>query len=299
MRRAAVAATTALLLTCAPTAASASFGAQAPQPPRVRVLDAGDTPRKPLRLRLTAGSTASTELQTEIKLTQNAGGRSRTIASPPIVITITTRVTEVTPDGDATISFTYDEARAKQPGTFPRDQLEQAQEQLDAIEGISGTLSITPTGIATSGTFDIPSDVNATTRQLLEQFEDQITQISVPLPEEAIGKGARWEATQDLELAGATLRQTARYTLKKRTNDRITLEVSVKQRADDQTIDSAQGSVDLIRSRGSGKGASVIDLARPIPRSAVLLVEVKQRLRSGGQTINQTVKTEVELRPSD
>src|SRR6266511_1630785 len=297
MRRGVLAVAAALLCTCVPAAIAAPAGAQASGPPEIRLLDSGRAPREPLRFGAAAGTSSTSRLTTEVTITQELGGRSQTVSTPPITITLSNRVASVTPEGEATIDFSYDKAEVKDDGSVSEDQLAQIRQRLEPIAGITGSLTISTTGAASKGSVDIPSDVDEQTRQLLEQLEEQATQLTIPFPEEAVGKGARWKATQELEVSGATLRQTTRYELKSRDGDRAKVSAHIDQRADNETLDTPQGSATLVRSRADGKGTITADLRQPLPASAKLQINARQRIRAQGQTLDQTVKTKVRLQP--
>jgi len=299
MRRAALLTTCVLTLASFPVVLAPSAGAQSDEQsdaPTVELLDDGAQPRTELRLQLAAGTSTTAEISTTIKLTQRTGGRSRTVDTPEISIETTVKVASVATDGSATIDVEYGDSKVADDDSFSEEQLDQVRDSLDSIEGITGTFTVTPTGAASNADYQVPPDADATVRSMIEQLGGQTSRLTVPFPDEAVGEGARWRAKQEVELNGATINQTATYTLKSRTDDDITLGVQVRQRADDQVLSSAQGTADLVRHRGTGKGTTELDLTSAFPSSVDLDFVARQRLEAGGDRLDQTTKTVVEVR---
>jgi hypothetical protein len=297
MRRHLVAATVLCVVLASATvlAGPATAGDGASDPPEVEVLDEGDGPKQELRFAIPSGevSTVTLTLVTEIRQTQ--GDASQSAKTPPIEFPIEATTTEVSPQGDMTIGYSYGEARIEDDGSLSVDDLDQIREQLDGVAGITGTITISPEGVLLDSTIDT-SGVDPTTRRLLEQLSGQASQLTVPLPEPAVGEGARWAATSTLDAGGITFRQTVRYALRDLDGEKVTLDVRVSQRARRQEIDAPGGSgVELLGSRAEGRGKTVIDLTVPLPTSSNISLEQNQRLRAQGEALSQRATTDVNI----
>jgi hypothetical protein len=77
--------------------------------------------------------------------------------------------------------------------------------------------------------------------------------------------------------------------------DRIELSSTVVQNADRQTFtDPTSGDdVELLSSKGTGDGDSVLRLDGVLPTKGDAHVQVRQKLRADGQRISQTVTTHI------
>ena len=81
------------------------------------------------------------------------------------------------------------------------------------IKGLTGTGTVSSRGFSKGVEFKAPAGSNPQARQLMDQMKEFVTQLVAPLPEEAVGPGARWEAKTPLKSQGMTMDQTATYEL--------------------------------------------------------------------------------------
>jgi hypothetical protein len=89
----------------------------------------------------------------------------------------------------------------------------------------------------------------------------------VPLPEVAVGVGARWKVVSRLKRAGVIVKQTATYGISARKGDQLTVDVELRQIGEPQVL-SARGLpagavAELIAFVYEARGAVQVDLARP------------------------------------
>ena len=68
----------------------------------------------------------------------------------------------------------------------------------------------------------MPPGADAQTRQLMDQMKDSFSSVAAPLPEEAVGPGARWEVKMPIKSQGMTIDQTATYELVSLEGERLT-----------------------------------------------------------------------------
>jgi hypothetical protein len=263
--------------------------------PEVSVVDPGAEPRQVLQYAWQPGTTVTSRLSTQLSITQRQGDQTRSQDAPETSITLSTTVASIAPDGNATVDVAYEDASVEDDGSLSDTQLEQVQESLDAIEGVTGSLVMAPSGAVIDSQLQIPDDVDPTVQQLLEQLDEQAAQLGVPFPAEAVGEGARWQAVQEVEASGLDFRQEATYRLREIDGQELTLAVRVRQSADPQTIDTPQGTVEVQEFTGKGKGTTVTVLTEPLPGRSNLRLNVRQQLAGGGTTLEQTIRTKVRL----
>src|ERR1035441_10832463 len=86
--------------------------------------------------------------------------------------------------------------------------------------------------------FKGPSGVDAQTRQVMDQMRDSFSSIAAPLPEEAVGPGARWEAKIPIKSQGMTIDHTGTSELVSIEGDRLTTKSTFTKRASNQKVES-------------------------------------------------------------
>jgi hypothetical protein len=102
-------------------------------------------------------------------------------------------------------------------------------------------------------------------------MKQSFSQLSDPLPAEAVGVGARWETTLELDMG---MEVTAVYDvqLEELTEDTARLSTRITQRAEPQSLPVPEGATDieslLERFSSQGEGSSELDFSRMIPISA-------------------------------
>ena len=282
-------ATTAVVTATVPAVADQS-------PPEVTVVERGDGPRTELRYALTAGDEHLVKMRVLTRISQQVGDQpTRSGSSPAIDFDIRTTVTEVAADGVISATYVY-EAVDVSDGSGS----EQVLEQIEPIVGLVGTLTMTDQGQVLTSEVTPPPDADEAIINLIEQLSDQASALTVPLPTEKVGKGARWNAKSEATVNGITLQQRTAYELTSSKGTRVELTSTLVQRAKRQTYtDPGTGEeVELLSSEGEGDGESSVRLDRLMPVESEAHVQVRQKLRADGQRISQTVTTHVFIKPA-
>lgn len=187
----------------------------------------------------------------------------------------------------------------------PQD-LDAVRRGLAQTSGLGGQFTLTSTGAVVSGHITVPPGTSSALRSLLQQLSDQSTQLSVPLPTQAVGIGAHWQATTQLLLAGIKVTQTYDYVLRSHDGTTLGLDVSYVQTARRQRITSnavSPGSTATITSyRIAGSGSSTVDLSQIAPSVGHVAARGDQilRVQRGRQsaTLNQQLTLGVDVAPS-
>lgn len=235
----------------------------------VQVLDEGDEPQQELRLDVEQGQVETTTM--DLKVGTSVPG-SPTMELP-MSMTMVTTIDEVT-DSQITVSFEYRDISADLPDSAGAAAQQQMDQALDAVEGVSGTLTMTPSGQVVSTHFAVPDDAPPTISSMLDQLANQSAQVSVPFPSEPVGEGARWQVETKLGIASLTTHQTATYTLDSVDGDDYSITVHLEQDIDGSgsgaTVSghtTADGSLDgtlqsFVTTSGSiqGQGTSTVEL---------------------------------------
>lgn len=268
----------------------------------VSLIDAGAEPREPLRLRLTAGQEQAMVMTMRMGMAMQVGPNAMPkTALPPMQMTMALRVREITAEGDIRTEFSLDKIDVLPEGGTDPAVVEQLRGVLTTMNKMSGTSTVTPRGIVKSAEFNIPADINPQVKQTMESMKQQINQLSVPFPEEALGVGAKWTVTANLEQQGMKLQQVATWELKAREGDVIKLANSVVQTAAPQSI-AAPGmppgaSVSLERLSSTGAGTTELDLTRvsPLQGHMSLTSSLAMNTEANGAKMPLTMDMDVEV----
>lgn len=268
----------------------------------VALLDPGVEPRAPLRLKLAAGQQQAMVMTMRMAMAMDiAGTKAPKTTIPPMEMTMNLRVTEITGEGDIVSTFSLDSIEVLSDPAAPAEVVNQLRSMLGTMTKMSGTSTITPRGIVKAADFNIPADVNPQLKQTMDSMRQQINQLAVPFPEEALGVGARWTVTQHLEQQGMKLQQVATWELKGREGDVVKLASTIVQNAEPQAI-AAPGmppgtSVNLDRLSSTGSGTTELDLGRVAPTrgSMTLTSSVAMTTNANGTKMPMTMDMDLGL----
>lgn len=155
----------------------------------------------------------------------------------------------------------------------------------DALAGRSFGLPLDARGrLTTAVDHDDPS----------EELVQRLLATAVPLPEQAIGEGAKWRVVTALRQQSAVLRQTATYTLvSARAPWKIA--VDIQRLAETQRI----GDVELVAIVRRLTGTVEVDPTRPLPIAGTLEVKSTVHVRRGSSEniVEDTGRVKLERSP--
>jgi len=125
--------------------------------------------------------------------------------------------------------------------------------------------------------------------------------MTLPLPAEAIGPGAKWEVKMPLESQGMKINQAATYELVSIEGERVTIKSTTVQSAASQKIQNPAMpglKLDLTKMTGQGTGETTLDLGQLMPSVATVDFhsETSAVMNAGGQTQPVTEKTDLDVR---
>jgi hypothetical protein len=240
--------------------------------PQVELLDPGQGQRQELRLQPTADTQQTITMTMEMDISTAVSGQpAPAIAFPASVMTMDVAVTQVDPNGDIHYQFTYTDADIVADPNFPPAVLNSMRSAMEPLIGLSGTYVVNPRGIIKSANVDIPEQGDPMTQQMLEQFSNSLDQFSSPLPEEAVGIGAKWRVSSSPNIGGMELNQTTTYELVDLQDNVATLKVNVEQQAGSQAItppgmpEGMGATVTLESLDSEGQGEMILPLDRIMP----------------------------------
>ncbi len=266
-----------------------SMAAPAIEEAMVTVLDAGAEPRSELRLDIADGTTQTMVMNQRQTLVQELGGEP----IQDLEISIVTKQELVTNviDGGYRVTGTVTSSEAG-PDADPATAA-QVTASLQAMVGVVTESEIDDRGNLITSQVDGTGGLDATTQEMMQSA----AQLSVPLPDEAVGVGARWEITQPLLLAGVPTVQTSRYTLAAIDGSVVTLETESSQTVESgSTFEQGGVEIEVVSWTNNGTGTILIDLDLPVPTSTAISSAVQELLIPGSaDPLKQTIDVAIEI----
>jgi Family of unknown function (DUF6263) len=239
--------------------------------PSVELLNPGVQPRQALRLKPAANSkqTGTLTMKADTSISPPGQSAPTTVNSPTSTIKMETVVTKVDPNGDIHYQFSYTDVDVKTDTNMPPAAIEMMRSQLKKMIGFKGNIVLDNRGNTKDIKFTYPEGLDANLRQAIEQTSNSVAQTSSPLPEEAIGVGAKWRANSTVNSGALKLDQAITYELVDLKDNVATLTVNLEQQAAPQTITPAGAppgmSMTIKSYRSQGQGQILLPLNQILP----------------------------------
>ena len=293
-----------------PTDATAERGgptAAAGGAPGVVLEDAGEEPREPLRLRLTAGTTTRAALlnKTELGLSIE-GNRVPGGALPAMRTVMEQRIDRVDAGGTADYTVTFTDWTVEPTPEADPEAVRQIQRVFEELDDLRTTGTVDASGRQQAVSVDTSRVSDPLLKSTLESVSSQVGNLAAPFPAEPVGPGARWRSTSTATISGITMNTTMTYTLRSRTGDRYELDLVQDAEAPSGPIDLPNVPADIETSierfvfHTTGRLAG--ELTAHLPSTSTLRGEGEGRLIGVAQgeraTLVQRVKLEATLSPA-
>lgn len=238
-----------------------------------RLLDAGQAPRRTLRYtwHVDQKEQLVMELRTAAS-TEFAGAKQPEVPLPPVHIVLDLDPRSVTPSGDLRFAWRVSAATVTADPQTPSQITDGMRAEVNAIEHLAGTAAVTARGLSGGVTVDAATTVDAgATGQMAEQIRQTLRDVAVPMPEEEVGRGARWQKTAQLDGKGSRLTQTDTFTLNELAVSTGAVDDVLAQTAPPQPLQApgmASGAEARMESMlASGDSKTHFDLSRLVPRT--------------------------------
>ena len=232
--------------------------------PVVKLLSPGKDPKKPLRMTAKVGLRRTMVMSMKMAMGENKVPAQKLETR----MTMNLNVTNVSGDGDIRYEFKISEFKINMPGVVEDAQAVQAVKVVLAwMQGIKGHVIVSSRGFTKEADLILPplyvngvaqSKMDPEIKQFMEQSKQEIKQslqMSSPLPEEAVGVGAKWLTTLTVKQNGMVLKQSITSELRSLSGDAAKVSFTIKQSGRD---------VDVKSFTTSGNGEMNLDLGRLI-----------------------------------
>ena len=239
--------------------------------PVVKLLSPGKDPKKPLRMTAKVGLRRTAVMRIKMGMEMTMGENKVRGILPEIRITMDLNVTNVSADGDIRYEVKVNKAEVledaqvdKKDALVPKAAL---AEMLAEMRGMKGHVIVSSRGFTKEADLVIPPKMmDPETKQFMEEIKQSPYQMSSPLPEEAVGVGAKWLTTARVKQYGMVLKQSITSELRSLSGDAAKVS---------STIKLTGSAVGLKSFTSSGNGEMNLDLGRLIPSLATVHVTLR------------------------
>ena len=274
--------------------------APAPKSP-VKLLDAGSEPRTVLHLHPRVGDQQTVIMTMKMAMTTSAAGKEMpAMDMPAMLMTMDFGVKDISDAGDITYTMVFSDATVAADTNTPPAIAAAMKSSLASIRGMTGTGRMSSHGIVKGVEIKLPAAADPQMSKTMDQMKESFSSSSTPLPEEAVGPGAKWEYQTRIKSQGMTIDQNLHYELIAIEGDRLTLRSTITQNAANQKIQNPAMpglKVDLTKMTGNGTGSSTFDLGRIMPVSGTLAekTEVIMDMNVGQQKQTMDMKMDMNI----
>jgi hypothetical protein len=265
--------------------------------PTMRVLDAGMTPRVPLRYRVQPGVTEVLYIELARAQAMQSGDQGGQSGIPPVRLEVKMGPAEPTPQGLIRHQVQITQVRISEMAQkMSPAQLEQLQNTLAPLLQVQGWSEMDIQGRVRRGEFRGMEDVPPRLRTMLGNIRSAL--LTVPFPDEPLGVRARWEVERRVQFSGVWVDQVVTYHIEKMGEGQLELQITARQTASPQSI----GNGRLEAYQASIMGSSVVRLEHFTPFSeaeSTSQMRINMKTQTGSQLMRVETRTVVRLYPEE
>ena len=267
----------------------------------VKLLDAGSEPRTVLRLHPTVGDKQSMSMTMKIGMDMNVAGNAvPAMDLPAIVMNLDVAVKDISADGIIAYTMQFNDATIGATDKTPPAVATAMKAGLDGISGMTGTGTMSDRGVVKNVEMKLPATAAPQLAQTIGQMKDSFSSSSTPLPEEAVGPGAKWEYQTRIKSQGMAIDQTIAFELVSVEGDHVNLRSTLTQSAANQKISNPAMptlKMDLTKMTGNGGGTSTLDLGKLMPVAGTLAekTEMSMSMNVGQQKQTMDMKMDINV----
>lgn len=271
----------------------------------IQVLDEGKGKKRKLRYRLAPGKTHTMVMELAMENRIQVKGRTMPFKMPKMRYKLSIQAKKGSEAGWWKLSIDGFAIEFPEPPTSARGKAIAAalQKAKDALEKMKLAYEMNARGFFQDFSFETPTDAPPQMQAILKQIGGSMKQslmfTSTPLPEQAVGQGARWKAVIPVKLPMMKFVSHNVFEVKKIAGDQVTLAVAVKGQAPSQTmaLPGGKGSMQLDKLDTQSSGTLTLNLDSPVP-AGDMLTSTAMAGRAAGQSMAMTMKAKVSFAPA-
>lgn len=281
-----------------------------PEAPVVTLIDAGAEPRQTLRLKPVPGAVQAVRLRVVMGLSMSVEGLSdfSMPAMPAMLLTLTMKATEISAEGDARYDIAFGSCAVEAGTDVSSDTVEMMRAAIAPLGGVTGSGLMTARGIVKDLKLKPPANMDPASRGVFDNMKQQASQVGAPLPEEAVGVGARWSVKTKVLSDGLVIDQVETFELVSVKDGLARLKMELEQSTAAGQKMKAPGmaedaAVALDSFRSSGAGELEQSLTSLVPRTAntrvVTNLAAKLAVEGQPRKMTQKVTIQVSMSPAE
>lgn len=274
---------------------------------QIKLITPGAQPRQRLRFTPQVGEKETADMKMDMDMSMSVNGKpAPEFKIPATSLKLNAIVNKIEPNGDIHYEFSYSDIDLGKESNLPPKALEDMRREIKKMEGLKGSVIVDDRGRTKKANFVVPEDFNPVLKQMTDQFKNSIEQLSAQVPQQAVGKGAKWQVISQIGFNGINLQQTANYELVDIQDGIATMNINITQQAPSaQKIVLPQipkGMTMTMQSyKSSGIGQAKIALNRIMPLSTSIKMNTNTQMRTNvtnspeEMIMNQQISTQLNI----
>jgi hypothetical protein len=228
------------------------------------LLEPGKAPLRKLRHTFKQGDTAKVELQVTADRGQDEEGAPFPLLGARYLVSFKTNAL-VSGGTKASVGFTIEAA-----SPIGQDEDPTAAQSFAALEGVQGSYTVDSLGVITDFKLAVPEDAHNQTIGAVMALTRMQALMSIPVPAEEVGVGARWTFVREPEGKTKKLLHKTTYEVTKIKGSKVKVSMSLQLGS---TAPELDGEVKWLGAWGTGQGAASFNLTGVAPARAKMDVE--------------------------
>lgn len=268
--------------------------------PVYELLETGSGPKTKLRFSPKKGQVELMQLTMtmEISLDFGAAMPAQTQKTPPLKLVNKAETLEVS-DSKITERIVFDRFEVDASAAGDAAMAAAMQKAMGEMKGFEQEMVYDRRGTVLEGELKVSPDANPQLAQSLENIGNTLEQVMVRFPEEAVGVGAKWTETSELDNSGAKIEQVATYELTEVEGDAITLETTIEQTPKTKDFKPPgmppNVKVELVEFDSKGEGRIVYNLGNMLPDEGESKMDTKVKVAADANGQKQEFTTRIKL----
>jgi hypothetical protein len=198
------------------------------------LMEPGAEPREQLRYQRAPGLTEHLVIQFGLATLLETSAAGVEAEAPVLSLGLTMGAVSRASEDTWRYPFTFRVIGIKMPEGSSEAQAAEVAHMIAPLAGVSGAFEVDERGLTRRADVVVPADLPPRLISLLGNIRTSL--VSVPLPEEAVGVGARWKVQRAHQVGRVEATQTVVYTLLERKERVLRLGVTLQQSARPQAV---------------------------------------------------------------
>jgi hypothetical protein len=271
--------------------------------PVIRLLDPGAEPRIAAAYSFTKGTAKPLQMAMDVEMGMEAGELKVPPSKMPRMLLVFDFKSGDKSGTEWPIEGTLTKISLDPQGPQQEQVAGLLRPQLGAVQGLGMSYFLDERGRTREVKVKLPPTLPPIADQMMSGLTQSVESMTSPLPEEAVGVGAKWEVMARIVANGADLLQVTTYTLEKRDGQVLSLDTVVRQFAAKDTVTPPGmppgASARLTSYKCQGTGNPVFDLGDVAPSSGSVNVntamDIEIKMDVEGKAEKQTTSVTTKM----